>query len=118
VTTAPSDKAEGIWVWVSYRFTPLWSVFTRWDEAKTSQDLAPNRKDEYYNAGVAVQPHSKLQFALAYKHEKVDGGGLVNTAYGNLGGTLEGTVSTTLVSLAALGLARTPAFQRLSDALS
>jgi hypothetical protein len=93
VTTATSDKAEGTSVWASYQFTPLWSVFGRWDEAKTSQDLAPNRKDEYYNAGVAVHPHSKLQFALAYKHEKVDGGGLVNTAYGNLGGTLEGTVN-------------------------
>jgi hypothetical protein len=92
VSTAASDKAEGTSIWASYRFTPLWSAFGRWDEAKTSRDLAPDRKDEYYNAGVSVQPIKALQFALAYKHEKVDGGGFVNTAYGNLGGTIDGTV--------------------------
>jgi hypothetical protein len=92
VTTAASDKAEGTSLWASYQFTPLWSAFGRWDEAKTSRDIAPKRKDEYYNAGVAVQPLEPLRFALAYKHEKVDGGGFINTAYGNLGGTIDGTV--------------------------
>ncbi len=92
VSTAASDKAEGTSIWASYQFTPLWSVFGRWDGAKTSRDLAPNRKDEYFNAGVAVQPNKFVDFALAYKHEKVDGGGLINTAYGNLGGTIDGKV--------------------------
>ncbi len=93
VTTAAADKAEGSSLWASYQLTPLWSVFGRWDEAKTSRDLAPNRKDEYFNAGVSVQPLKTLEFALAYKHEKVNGGGFVNTAYGNLGGTVDGTVN-------------------------
>ena len=93
VITAASDKAEGTSLWASYRFTPLWSAFGRWDEAKTSRDIAPDRKDEYFNAGVAVQPIRNLDFALAYKHEKVDGGGLVNTAYGKLGGRIAGTVN-------------------------
>lgn len=93
VTTAAADKAEGTSTWASYQFTPLWSAFGRWDEAKTSRDLAPDRKDAYYNAGVSVQPLKSLQFALAYKHEKVDGGGFVNTAYGNLGGAIDGTVN-------------------------
>ena len=92
VTTAASDKAEGTSIWGSYQITPLWSAFGRWDEAKTSRDLAPNRKDQYFNAGVALQPNKFLDFALAYKHERVDGGGFVNTAYGNLGGTVEGKV--------------------------
>lgn len=93
VTTAAADKADGASLWASYQFTPLWSAFGRWDQAKTSKDLAPSRKDEYYNAGVSVQPRDHLTFALAYKHEKVDGGGFVNTAYGNLGGMVEGTVN-------------------------
>lgn len=93
VTTAASDKAEGTSLWASYQFTALWSVFGRWDEAKTSQNLAPNRKDEYYDAGVAAQPRSNLEFSLAYKREKVDGGGPVNTAYGDLGGIVDGTVN-------------------------
>jgi hypothetical protein len=92
VTTSASDKAEGTSIWASYQFTPLWSVFGRWDEAKTGRDLAPNRKDEYFNAGVAVQPNKLVDFALAYKHEKVDGGGFINTAYGNLGGSIDGKV--------------------------
>ena len=92
VTTAASDKAEGASLWASYQFTALWSAFGRWDEAKTSRDLAPSRKDQYFNAGVAVQPRKFLDFALAYKHEKAGGGGFINTAYGNLGGTVEGTV--------------------------
>lgn len=92
VTTAAADKAQGSSLWASYQFTPLWSAFGRWDQGKTSRDIAPNRKDEYFNAGVAVQPNKFLDFALAYKHEKVDGGGFINTAYGNLGGTIDGTV--------------------------
>ena len=93
VTTAASDRAEGTSIWASYQFTPLWSAFGRWDQAKASREIAPNRNDEYYNAGISVQPIKPLTFALAYKHEKVDGGGFVNTAYGNLGGTRDGTVN-------------------------
>jgi hypothetical protein len=92
VTTAASDKSEGSSLWASYQLTPLWSAFGRWDQAKTSRDLAPNRKDEYFNAGIAVQPNKFLEFAFAYKHERVDGGGFVDTAYGNLGGNIDGTV--------------------------
>ena len=91
VITAASDRAEGSSLWASYRFTGRWSAFGRWDQAKTSRDLAPRRRDEYFNAGVAISPHESLTFALAYKHEKVDGGGFVDTAYGTLGGTVDGT---------------------------
>lgn len=93
VTSAASDKARGTSIWASYQFSPLWSAFGRWDHAKTSRDLAPNRKDDYYNAGVAVRPIKPLTFALAYKHETVDGGGFIDTAYGNLGGKIDGTVN-------------------------
>lgn len=93
VTTVAADKADGTSLWASYQFTPRWSAFGRWDQAKTSEDLAPHRNDDYYDAGLAVQPREQLSFALAYKHERVDGGGFVNTAYGNLGGTIDGTVN-------------------------
>lgn len=93
VITAASDKAGGTSLWASYRFARRWSAFGRWDQAKTSRDLAPQRKDEYFNAGIAVSPRKPLRFAIAYKHERVDGGGLVNTAYGNLGGASDGTVT-------------------------
>ena len=92
VATPASDKADGYDAWASYRFTPMFSVFGRFDEAKTSKDLAPSLKDQYFNVGFAVHPRKDVDVALVYKHEKVNGGGFVNTSYGKLGGLTEGKV--------------------------
>jgi hypothetical protein len=80
VTTPASDKADGYSAWASYDFTPMFGVFGRWDEAKTSKDLAPNLKDEYFNVGLAAHATSKIDVSLVYKHEKMDNG-FINTAY-------------------------------------
>jgi hypothetical protein len=90
VTTADSDKADGYSAWASWNFTPGWGVFGRGDSAKTSHDINPDLKDEYYNAGVVAHPRKNVDLALVYKHEKVTGGGFVNSANGNLGGLQEG----------------------------
>jgi hypothetical protein len=92
VTKPASDKADGYSVFAQYDFNSMWNVFGRWDQAKTSKDLAPNLKDEYFNVGVDMKPIKNVDVALVYKHEKVDGGGFVNTSYGNIGGTMEGKV--------------------------
>jgi hypothetical protein len=70
----PSDKADGYAVYASYDFTPMWSVFGRWDQAKLSKDLAPSLKDNYFNVGLQASPIKNVQVALVYKHEKMDGG--------------------------------------------
>jgi hypothetical protein len=93
VTTVEPDGAEGTSAWLSYDISPLWSVFGRTDVASTSDDLAPNRRDRYFDVGFAVHPRANIDLALAYKRERVGGGGLVNTPYGNLGGLLEGSVN-------------------------
>jgi len=90
VTAAATDSADGYSVWGSYNFTPMWGFFARFDEAKTSKDVIPDLKDEYYNAGFVAHPRKNVDLAIVYKHEKVDGGGFVNTSNGNIGGLVEG----------------------------
>ena len=70
-----SDEADGFSSYASYRFlSNQWSVFARYDRAKLSKNVAPNLKDTYFNAGVAYKPIKQLDFALVYKHEKVENG--------------------------------------------
>jgi hypothetical protein len=74
----PTDKADGTSVFASYDFTPMWGVFGRWDQAKLSKDLAPGLKDQYFDVGIEAHPFNldkkNIDVALAYKHEKMDGG--------------------------------------------
>ncbi len=90
VTTAASDKADGFSLWGSYNFTDRWGAFVRGDSAKTSKDLNPDLKDEYFNVGVVCHPRKNIDVAFVYKHEKVDGGGTVSTSNGTIGGLEEG----------------------------
>ena len=87
VTTAASDKADGYSAWGSYDFTPMFGVFARWDQAKTSKDLAPDLKDEYFNVGLATHPTKGVDVSLVYKHEKMDNG-LINSQFGGFSKTL------------------------------
>ena len=90
VTTVATDKADGESVWASYNFTDMWGVFGRYDNAKTSKDLLPNLKDKYFNVGVVSHPRKNIDVAFVYKNDKVDGGGVVATSNGNIGGVRDG----------------------------
>jgi len=90
VLTPASDKADGESVWASYNFTDMWGVFGRYDNAKTSKDLLPNLKDKYFNVGLVNHPRKNIDLALVYKNDKVDGGGVVATSNGNIGGVRDG----------------------------
>ena len=102
VTTPASDKADGYSAWAPYDFTPMLGVFGRWDEAKTSKDLAPNLKDEYFNVGLAAHATSKIDVSLVYKHEKMDNG-FINTAYTGFSSKL-GTVAMTSGEVNEIGI--------------
>ena len=70
VTSAASDKADGYSLFGSYDLTPVYSVFARYDRAKTSKDLDPSLTDTYYNAGLAWR-NGGVTWALAYKADKL-----------------------------------------------
>jgi hypothetical protein len=108
VTTPASDKADGFSAWASYDFTPMFGVFGRWDEAKTSKDLAPDLKDEYFNVGLAAHATSKIDLSLVYKHEKMDNG-FINSAYTGFSSKL-GTVAMTSGEVNEVGVFAQVAF--------
>ena len=90
VTSATTDKADGVSVWGSYDFSPKFGAFARYDNAKTSKDLHPDLKDKYFNVGLVTHPRKNIDVAFVYKNEKVDGGGVVGTSNGNIGGLVDG----------------------------
>lgn len=108
VTTTASDKADGYSLWGSYDFTSQLGAFARWDQAKTSKDLNPSLKDEYFNVGLATHPTKGVDVSLVYKHEKMDGG-FINTAYTGFNKTL-GTAPMTKGEVNEVGIFAQVAF--------
>ncbi len=86
----PSEKADGYSLWGSVSPMEKVSLFARYDHAKPNKDTIPSLKDTYYNAGVSYQAYKNVDFALVYKHEKVDNGSL-STSNGTIGGTNDGS---------------------------
>lgn len=81
--------------------TPKWSVFGRYDRSQTSQYIAPNRREDYFNLGVTYSPVKVVDLSLVYKRDKVNNNavtypgqlGFVGTQSGNIGanGSASGT---------------------------
>lgn len=84
VTTNAEDKSKAWSVFGNVNFAKNWSVFGRYDWAKPSQDLAPQIKDHYYNAGIQWEPVKIVDLALVYKHDRADNGA-VSTTNGSIG---------------------------------
>jgi len=90
VQSTATDKADGYSGWLSFNFTPQLAAFARYDHVKPSKDLAPDIKDNYWNVGVAYKVRKNIDFALAYKHDKVENG-FMKTSNGTIGGNIDGT---------------------------
>lgn len=71
VASSASDKADGWSMFGSYDFSPEYSLFARYDRAKTSKDLDPSLTDTYYHAGFAWRSSPGVTWALAYKSDKL-----------------------------------------------
>ena len=108
-STTARDDARGVSVFGSYQFDPQWGVFARYDwvnpqsENRITGVDATDIKDKYFNVGISYSPAKIVDFALVFKHEKVDdtfgtavsgnpyaSGGL-STSNGTIGGLLNGT---------------------------
>ncbi|MDE2218879.1 MAG: hypothetical protein KGL25_01600 [Gammaproteobacteria bacterium] len=85
VTSAAKDSADGLSVWGALNFNPQVSGFIRYDSAKPNKDTAPDRKDEYYNIGVATRPRKGVDLAVVYKHDEVKNAGVKASEYDEFG---------------------------------
>jgi hypothetical protein len=69
--SAQSDKADGYSVFGDVKFNGPFSVFARYDDAKTSKKLHPNMEDQYFNIGLQYHAFAGVDLALVYKHDHV-----------------------------------------------
>lgn len=67
-----ADDADGYSAFGSYRVTPLYTVFGRYDNVKPSKKLAPWNEGEYYNFGIQMSPLKGITLALVAKHDTFD----------------------------------------------
>jgi hypothetical protein len=74
VTRVPSDTSDGFSVFGSYKVTPLFSVFGRYDWVRPTRDLFPAIRDNYFNFGISYSPVKIVDLALVYKRDRVDHG--------------------------------------------
>jgi hypothetical protein len=84
VTTTTTDKSNGYSTWAQVNFNPTWSLFARYDDAKPSEDLKPDLKFTYYNAGLQWTVNKAFAASLVYKYAEVKGGTL-STGNGTIG---------------------------------
>lgn len=85
-----SDRSDGYSAWAAAKIAPKFEAFARYDGAKPSKELAPALKDNYFNLGVDYKARKDIDIALAYKHEKIEGGSFA-TGNGTIGGTRDGS---------------------------
>ncbi|MFT3905525.1 MAG: hypothetical protein QM718_04385 [Steroidobacteraceae bacterium] len=85
VSTTVKDKADGFSAWGSVNFTPTVSAFARYDNDKPNKDTNSDKKEDYYNAGVAFVARKNVNFAVAYKHDEVKDGSVTSTKYDEIG---------------------------------
>jgi hypothetical protein len=74
VTRVPNDTSDGWSVFASYKVTPLFSVFGRYDWVKPTRDLFPAISENYFNLGIAYSPVKIVDLALLYKRDRVANG--------------------------------------------
>ncbi|HEY1606684.1 MAG TPA: hypothetical protein VGF77_13910 [Allosphingosinicella sp.] len=74
VTKVPNDTSDGWSAFASYKFTPLFSVFGRFDRVRPTRDLFPNIHEHYFNFGVTYSPAKVVDLSLVYKRDQVDNG--------------------------------------------
>jgi len=73
------DSANGWSVFANASVAPKWTVFGRYDEAKTNRITNPGLSDHYFNIGLQWEPVKIVDLALVYKRETADNGAISTT---------------------------------------
>ena len=105
VSSAQGDRSNGVSVFASYKFDPMWSVFGRYDYVKPTRGTNSSLKDNYFNVGVTYSPVKIVDFSLVYKRDKI-GDGSWGTANGTIGGLTATTGSGTYDEVGMFGRLR------------
>lgn len=66
------DTEAGYSLFGSYDFTPVYSVFARYDEYRPNDDTHSTVQEKYWNAGFAWKTGGNLSWALAYKSDETE----------------------------------------------
>jgi hypothetical protein len=74
VTRVPTDRSDGFSAFGSYKVTPLFSVFGRYDWERPTRDLFPAIRENYFNFGLSYSPVKIVDLALVYKRDRVQHG--------------------------------------------
>lgn len=85
VRSPQGDRASGWSLWASLKLNPQWAVFTRHDQADTSEWLDPARHDRYTNLGLEWAVSRNLRVAAVYKHERVANASRTFRAFNEVG---------------------------------
>jgi hypothetical protein len=103
--TLNNDAAKGFSVTASYAFNATWNVFARYDNVNLSENVLPNLKDKFYDAGIDYKALKSLDLALVYKNEQVYGGAAtIGSADANSTYVIGGATSTTDGTFREIGL--------------
>ncbi len=68
VKGAAKDTNEGWSYFGSYRVSPVYTVFARYDSVKPFKLTNPTRKNDYYNFGLSWNAFKNVDFSVAEKH--------------------------------------------------
>ena len=85
-----TNSSEGYSAFGSIKIASNVGVFGRYDWVKPKDDTSPTLRDNYYNVGISYSPVKIVDFALVYKHDKVENGSIA-TSNGTIGGSNDGT---------------------------
>lgn len=92
----PDDKSHGWSAFGSFAFTPKIAAFARYDLVKPTSFVGVGTDgkvtDHYFNVGLNYKPIAPLDFAVVWKHERINNGTL-STSNGTIGGLDRGTYS-------------------------
>jgi hypothetical protein len=100
-----NDAAKGYSFLASYAFNATWNVFARYDNVNLSENVLPNLKDKFYDAGIDYKALKSLDLALVYKNEQVyNGAATIGSADANSSYVIGGANSTTTGTFREVGI--------------
>ncbi|MBV9509011.1 MAG: hypothetical protein JO303_01865 [Caulobacteraceae bacterium] len=72
ITSPTADNSFGYGLFGNVNLTPQISIFGRYDWVRPQGNSHPSILNSYYNVGISYEPVKIVDFALVYKHDRID----------------------------------------------